>query len=172
MSKYTTSLETLQYSVAEILDEKLKATSPEQTADYAAFALDNLTSNIERAKQAKRELDAYIKEQTSIIETIKEDTATWLATSGIDRLDGMRISSLTTYMPKPKEDFKILDDDFFIEMGFKIEKVEVDKVAAKAWVDEKYKEFEEDAIVKTFGDKFTLKTTHKQKLIKINKRKK
>ena len=77
MKAYTTSLETLQHDVKVILDEKLKATSPEQTADYISFAIDNLTSNIDRAKQAKKELDAYIKQQNEIVSTIKDQSAQW-----------------------------------------------------------------------------------------------
>ena len=159
MSKYTTSLETLQYSVSEILDEKLKATSPEQTADYVGFALDNLTSNIDRAKQAKKELDAYIKEQTNIIETIKEETATWLADSGIDKLEGMRISSLTTYEPKPSEKLIIHSKSYFL-YNPEFVKVSLDETKIKEFISGEidYSEYAE------------IETTHKQPLIKINRR--
>jgi hypothetical protein len=75
---YTTSLELLNASVAAILDAKLAATSPQSVADYIAFSLDNLDANIDRAKQAKKELDEYIKHQQSVIDTIKQDSAKWL----------------------------------------------------------------------------------------------
>ncbi len=169
--KYTTTLETLAHDVGSILDHKLSSSSSEAVADYVAFGVENLTQNIERAKQAKKELDAYIKEQTSAIETVKEGTAKWLTDNGIDKLEGMRISSLTSYTPKEKETFNILDNDFFIGMGFKIETVTVDKEKAREWIDKQIEVNGYHAVVEVHGDKFSLETTHKQPLVKINKRK-
>lgn len=169
--QYKTTLETLKHDVASTLDYKLKATSSQSVADYVAFACDNLEENIKRAKEAKKELDQYIKEQTSAIETVKEGTSKWLTDNGIDKLEGMRISSLTTYTPKESESFKILDEDFFIEMGHKIETVTVDKEKAREWVDKKIAENGIDAVMLAFCNKFTFETTHKQPIIKINKRK-
>ena len=164
MKAYTTSLETLQHDVKVILDEKLKATSPEQTADYISFAIDNLASNIDRAKQAKKELDAYIKQQSDTMSTIKEQSAQWLNDCGIDKLDGMRISSLTTYTPVESEEFKILDNEFFIEKGFYKKVVDADAV-------KKYIFNLSDNQRLEISDKFKLEITHKQPTLKINKRK-
>lgn len=161
---YTTTLETLQHDVKAVLNDKLKATSPQQTADYIAFACDNLEANIQRAKEAKKELDDYIKQNTSAIETIKEQTAEWLSESGIDKLEGMRISSITTYEPEPKQNFKVLDEEFFISKGFV--KTTVDTTKAKEYIDSLPEE-----VQKAISDKFSLEVTHKQPLIKINNRK-
>ena len=171
VKNYTTTLETLAHDVGAILDHKLSASSPEAVADYVSFACENLAQNIERAKQAKKELDDYIKEQTSAIETIKEGTAKWLTSNGIDKLEGMRISSLTSYTPKEKETFNVLDNDFFIGMGFKIETVTVDKEKAKEWIDKQIEVNGYHSVVEVHGDKFTLETILKQPLVKINKRK-
>lgn len=160
---YTTSLETMAHDVKAILNEKLKATSHQQTVDYVGFALDNLDANIERAKQAKKELDEYIKAQTNAIDTIKQETASWLADNGIDKLEGMRVSSITTYEPKPKENFKILDEHFFISKGFV--KKTVDTTRAKEYIGG----LPDDAKEK-LSDKFSLEVEYKQPLIKINKK--
>ena len=170
MKTYTTTLETLAHDVGSILDSKLSSTSPQAVADYVAFGVSNLEDNITKAKQAKKELDAYIKEQTSAIETVKEGTSKWLTDNGIDKLEGMRISSLTSYISKPKEVFKIKDEDFFIEMGFYIETKIIDKDKARIWIDNQIEKDGHDTVIETYRDKFSLETTHKQPTIKINKK--
>ena len=168
MKTYTTTLEQLTHDVGSILDSKLSATSPQAVADYVSFGISNLEDNITKAKQAKKELDAYIKEQTNSIETVKEGTAKWLSDNGIDKLEGMRISSLTTYEPKPKETFKILDEDFFIGLGFTVNTVY--KAKAKEWVEENISDYGVEVVQETHGHAFKLETTHKQPTIKVNKK--
>lgn len=172
--KYTTTLETLAHDVGSILDYKLKATNPQAVADYVAFAVENLTQNVERAKQAKADLTAYIKENTSAIETVKEGTAKWLKDNGIDKLEGMRICSLTSYTPIEEKAFEVLNDEFFLKLGFKIVTTIVDVAKSKAWVEKQLKEKNVDMelFTETFGKVCELETTHKQPVIKINKRKK
>ena len=162
MKTYTTTLETLQHDVGAILDEKLKATSPQAVADYVALGLDNLEANVKRAKEAKKELDAYIKNQQSAIDTIKQDTAEWLANTGIDKLEGMIISSITTYQPEPKVKLVIHDKycEFLQNPDFM--KTSLDETAVKNFLlntDIDYSEFAE------------LEKEYKQPQIKINKRK-
>ena len=159
---YTTSLETLQYTVVEILDEKLKATSPAQTVDYLAFALDNLASNIARAKEAKSELDEYIKAQSSIVETIKTDSAKWLSDAGIDKLEGIRVSSMTIHEPVPTQKLVITDKDYFLANKEFI-KISLDETKIKNFLLNTEIDYSEYA---------TIETTHNQPQIKINKRKK
>ena len=157
--KYTTTLETLAHDVGSILDHKLSATSPEAVADYVAFAVDNLTQNIERAKQAKKDLDAYIKEQTNAIETVKEGTSKWLSDNGIDKLEGMRVSSLTTYTPAPTQKLVIHNRGYFMDNP-EFTKITLDETAIKNFISGEidYSEFAE------------IETIHKQDVIKINKR--
>lgn len=162
--KYTTSLETLQFSVGEILDEKLKATSPAQTVDYVAFACDNLSSNIERAKEAKRELDEYIKNQTSILDTVKTDTAKWFEASGIDKIEGIRVSSITTYDTKPKEKLIIHDSQYWKTFKETM-KVSIDELAVKNFL-------KKDNNMEIYSEFAEIETTHGESMIKINKRKK
>ena len=76
----------------------------------------------------------------------------------------MRISSLTTYTPVSSEEFKILDNEFFIEKGFYKKVIDAD--ATKQYIlnlsDEQRSEI---------SNKFKLDITHKQPTLKINKRK-
>lgn len=161
MKTYTTTLETLQHSVSAILDEKLKATSPAQTVDYLSFALDNINSNIKRAKDAKEELDDYISEQNSILETIKIDSAKWLADMGIDKLEGMRVSSVTVYEPVATHKLVISDKDYFL--GNKnFTKISLDETAIKNFLLGTEIDYSEYA---------TIETTYNQPMIKVNKRK-
>ena len=159
-TNYTTSLETLQHDVASILTEKLKATSPASTADYIAFACDNIEANITRAKEAKKELDAYIKHQESVIETIKIDSAKFLSDNGVDKLEGMRISSITINDSTPSEELVIHSESYWISDN-NFTKVTLDKTAIKNFLkstDIDYSEYAE------------IVTTHKESKIKINKK--
>ena len=158
---YTTKMETLEYSVAEILDEKLKATSPAQTVDYLAFALDNLTSNIARAKEAISELKEYIEAQSSIVETIKTDSAKWLSDAGIDKLEGIRVSSMTIHEPAPMQKLIITDKDYFLG-NKEFTKISLDETKIKNFLLNTEIDYSEYA---------TIETTHNQPLIKINMRK-
>ena len=156
---YTTSLETLNGTVAAILDAKLQATSPEGVADYIGFATDNIDAKIERAKQAKKDLDAYIKNQEAIKDTIKIDGAKWLEDCGLDRLDGMVLSSVTVSEPKPSEELVILNETYWLESGFY--KKTLDKTAIKNHILNSEDNLSEFA---------KIETTHKENQLKINKR--
>lgn len=166
MQKRNTRLERLsaEDSVVAILNSKLaEGKTSDQIADYISFSVDGLTADIERAEEAIDELKYYIKQSKATIEDIKIGTAEWLTDAGIDRIDGMRVSSITTYNPKPSEEIVILDEMFWIESGYI--KISVDKTAVKNFllsfgekIEEKYK------------DKAVIETMHKQQTVKINKK--
>lgn len=161
MSKYTTSLETLKYEVSEILEKKASEVGSAGVVDYVAFAIENLNNNIGNAKKVKRELDAYIKDLSSNIDTIKQDTAKWLRDNGIGKLEGMGISSLTTYDPEPEMELIIHDSECELLKDKDFQKTTLDKTAVKNFIinsEIDYSEFVE------------LKKTYKQPTIKINKK--
>lgn len=158
---YTTTLETMEHDVGAILAEKFKATSPQATVDYVAFAIDNIDANIERAKQAKKDLDAYIKDMNSKKEAIKIGTADFLKDNGVDKLAGMRISSLTTYTPAPKEELVIHINSYWMENP-EFTKTSLDTTAIKNFLKSSEIDYSEYA---------EIKTTHLQDTIKVNKRK-
>jgi len=126
---YTTTLESSNIeTIKGVLEAKIASTSPQSTADYIAFACDNLNSNIDRAKQAKRDLDNYIKQNNAQVELIKEVGAEWLAEAGIDKLEGMRVSSISINKPKPSYEVTVTDASL---IKTKFWKSTVDKTALK-----------------------------------------
>ena len=157
---YKTTLEKGVLSVSAVLDEKLKATSATQVVDYVAFAVDNLDSNIAQAKQAIEELKDYIKTQTSIKEEISMGTAQWLQNEGIDKLEGMRVSSITTYTPKPKTKLKITDESYWLGSS-RFTKITIDETAIKNFLESAEGDYSEYA---------TLEIIHEEQKIKINKK--
>lgn len=157
---YKTTLEKGVLNVSAILDEKLKATSATQVVDYVAFAVDNLDSNIQQAKEAIEELKDYIKTQTSIKEEISMGTAQWLQNEGIDKLEGMRVSSITTYTPKPKTKLKITDESYWLGSN-KFTKTTIDETAVKNFLESTEVDYSEYAI---------LEIIHEEPKIKINRK--
>ena len=157
---YKTTLEKGVLNVSAILDEKLKATSATQVVDYVAFAVDNLDSNIQQAKEAIEELKDYIKTQTSIKEEISMGTAQWLQNEGIDKLEGMRVSSITTYTPKPKTKLKITDESYWLGSN-KFTKTTIDETAVKNFLESTEIDYSEYA---------TLEIIHEEPKIKINRK--
>ena len=127
---YETRLETADgANIVAILDAKLEATSPNRVTDYVAFALDNLDSQIERMKDAKKELDYLVKMAESQKDIIKAGTSVWLAESGLDKLDGDIVSSMKIVSPKAKETVKVINEESLINQGYF--KTTLDKTAVK-----------------------------------------
>lgn len=157
---YKTTLEKGVLNVSAVLDEKLKATSSVQVVDYVAFSVDNLDSNIAQAKEAIEDLKDYIKTQTSIKEEISLGTAQWLQNEGIDKLEGMRVSSITTYTPKPKTKLKITDESYWLGSN-KFTKTTIDETAIKNFLESTEVDYSEYAI---------LEIIHEEPKIKINRK--
>ena len=148
-------------TVVEILNEKAKATSPERAVDYVEFTDSLINSELEQIKQAKKELSLLEANLKSEQERIKIGAAQWLDSMGIDALNGLRVSSMTKYVPAPKEELIIHDESWLMgDKEFVIKTL--DKTAVKKWLREEkldYSEFVE------------LKITHKEPMAKINRRK-
>ncbi len=119
----------------------------------------------------------YIREQTKILQNIKkqlelsrnkakEEVAKALGSFGIDKLEGIKVSSITitpaTETNKPKID--ILDEDALIKAGFF--SVIVDKKAIEEALYSADQRYEVEAFVKTY-----IETKKKPATIRINKRK-
>ena len=71
-------------TVVEILNEKAKATSPEQAVDYVEYTDTLLANQIEQIKQAKKELSLLEADLKSEQERIKIGAAEWLEDLGVD----------------------------------------------------------------------------------------
>lgn len=127
---YTTQLESVEKKeIVNVLNNKLATTSPQGLVDYIGFSIENLNDRLERLKVAKEEL-ALIEAQTKAqIEYIKLETATFFESNGIAKIEGDRISSITTYNPKPTEKLHYTDEKALIDMGYA--KITLDKTAVK-----------------------------------------
>ena len=155
---YTTKLEQVSNddSVIAILDAKLEATSPAQTVDYMGLALDNVSRKVAEAKQAIKAIQDIIKHEEAREEHIKEQCAEWLEGTGLDKLDGMIVSSVTINKTEPKQEVIITEA---ASVATKFWKSSIDKTAVKQALQNG--EEVEGA---------TLETTHVANKIKINKK--
>ena len=156
---YTTTLETVDKGeIIQVLNDKLNVTSPQGLVDYVGFAVENLDDKLERIKVAKSELALIEAEAKAQKEYIRLEVANFFESNGIAKIEGDRISSITTYNPKPSEELHYADENALIDMGYM--KLVLDKTAVK------------QAIKDGLLDKELahLTTTPKPTTIKINKK--
>lgn len=127
---YTTKMETAEpQEIGAILDAKLEATSSQGVADYIGLANDNILSAIERLKKAENELKAIRVEAERQLDIINEGAAEWLQDSGVDKLSGDRVSSVSVLDREFKEDLIVTDEEHLINAGYF--KTVLDKTAIK-----------------------------------------
>lgn len=149
-------------SVIDILNEKAKATSPQLAVDYIEFTDTYLDNQLEQIKQAKKELSLLEAGLKSERERIKIGAAEWLDSLGVDKLEGVRVSSLTKYTPKASEKLTIYDEDceFLKDKEFQITSLD-----EKAVID-----FLRNTEI-DYSEFVKLEIIHKEEIVKINKRK-
>jgi len=130
MNSYETKLQTADVSeISAILDAKLEATSPNGVADYVGLAIDNIKVQIERIKQAEKELKAIRAQAEQQLDLVGEGVAEWLADAGIDKLNGDYVSSISISSRKEKEELSIINEESLINRGYF--KTVLDKTAVK-----------------------------------------
>lgn len=159
---YTTTLETISGNddVLAILDHKLLATSSERVADYIELATTNIEEKIAKLKKYKAELSAIQKDEENRLELIKEKCAEWLENSGVEKLQGIHVSSITINDTAPTNKVKILDANYWIDKHAFF-KISVDESSVKNFLldtDVDYSEFA------------TIETIHNANKIKVNKK--
>lgn len=77
-------------------------------SDYIAKGLDEVELKVDQLKNYKELIDQEIKDLESHKEVVKIKAAEWLQENGIDRLEGVEISSITLTKPcEAKEKKKI-----------------------------------------------------------------
>ncbi len=158
-------------TVVEILNEKAKATSPELAVDYVEYTDTLITRELNQIKQAKKELSFIEANLKSEQERIKIGTAQWLDSLGVDALNGLRVSSISAYTPKSTENITVINENFFLDMGFKKIVISVDMTKAKAWINKQIEDFDIDVLSTTFKNDFTYEIINKEPMAKINRRK-
>lgn len=154
----TTKLETSdRESIDFILNNKVEQRGAAGVTDYIGLALDNLSSQKDRIKQAVNELREVQKSIEYQEEVIKAGVAEWLESNGIDRLEGDRISSITVFNKKETTELMIDNEEAVINAGYF--KTEIDKTATKNALIEG---------VQIEGAHLTI--THNETSIKLNKK--
>ena len=111
----------------EIFERKIKDKGVEALVDYIGLTDELLKDRIARIKVAKADLDIIMKAATGQQLIIKEQAAIFLSDNGIDRLEGDRISSLTTTTPAPSQKVIIEDEVLVRQNGY--ETISLDKAA-------------------------------------------
>jgi len=145
--------------VAAILDAKVEETGPQATVDYVGMALGNIDDSIARIKEAKATLNAVQKEAEAQAEIIKIGAAKWLAQNGIDKLNGMAVSSMTINETASTDTLIIEDEEAVIGAGYA--KLVPDTVLIKKSL---------QGGIEIPGAR--LEITHNEPKIKLNKRRK
>jgi len=148
-----------QEEIIDVLNYKLEEVGVSGTTDYIGLTLELLEDQKERLKVAIKDLQAMVKQADGRALIIKEEVNKLLETNGIDRIEGDRVSSITTFQPKPKEKLIVHDKEAVIEMGFI--KTAIDETKLKQEI-HKYPE--------TFKDIAELEVVHVQPTVRINKR--
>lgn len=125
-----TRLETAPiHEIGAVLDFKLQSASPEIVADYIALSIQNLDDKLTRIKEAESQMKSLKSEIALQIETIKNGSAKWLHECGINKLQGIYVSSISISSTKPKETLKVINEDSLINQGYF--KTTVDLTAVK-----------------------------------------
>jgi len=143
--------------ISVTLDYKLQETSPERTADYIALTVQNLDDRLERIKEAETQIKSLKSDIVSQIETIKIGSSKWLSESGIDKLQGLYVSSVSVSSSKPKEDLVVHNEESLINQGYF--KTTLDVTAVKNAI--------KDGVI---VDGAEIEVTHKEDSLRINKR--
>ena len=117
---YTTKLEAISGNddVLAILDAKLEATSPAQVVDYIGLADKHIEDKMSEIATAIKTLQELKKHEEARKDFIKEKCAEWLEGTGLDKLDGLIVSSITINETKPQENLIIENEDALINQGY------------------------------------------------------
>lgn len=112
-------------------------------SDYMAKGLDEVDLKVEQLKNYKKLIDQEIKDLESHKEVVKVKAAEWLQENGIDRLEGVEISSITLTKPSEAKEEKKIEktlvctmskneiNDFLVTQDLaKYDKKEVTKITA------------------------------------------
>ena len=144
-------------SVVEILDEKAKATTPERAVDYIGYTNDYIANQIAQCESEVKEYQAKIKSLKQHQERIKHGVAKWIISNGVEKIEGLKVSSVTFYKPKSTK-LVIYNEGYFMDNP-NLTKTTLDETAVKEFIGGEidYSEFAE------------IKTTLGESLAKINK---
>jgi len=114
----STRLETATIEEVEaILDHKLEDVGAHGVADYSALAIDSINNRIDEIKRAESDLKALKSALGEQVATIKVGVSSWLSDTGLDKLQGNIVSSISVNKSKPTETLVIDDEEAVINQG-------------------------------------------------------
>lgn len=99
--KKETSLEIQSQDTKETLNWKLEQLTnnnlpvEQGMADYIYFGISNIDAKIKQLKAYKDEILKEIKNLEAYKSTVSEEIAEWIQGQGVDRLEGLEVSSIT-----------------------------------------------------------------------------
>lgn len=86
-------------------------------SDYIAKGLDEVDLKTQQLKNYKKLIDQEIKDLEAHKESVKIKSAEWLSENGIDRLEGVEISSITLTKPLEAKEEKKIEKTFICSMS-------------------------------------------------------
>lgn len=116
-----TSLQNVEANVKETLDWKLiqikEKNLPVESslADYIAFGMEGIENDIEQLSNYKTLIETQIKQAKENQSKVKIECAEWLANQGLDKLNGLNVSSITITNPTEESEVEIYETVFKYE---------------------------------------------------------
>ena len=120
-----TSLQNVEANVKETLDWKLiqikEKNLPVESslADYIAFGMEGIENDIEQLSNYKTLIETQIKQAKENQSKVKIECAEWLANQGLDKLNGLNVSSITI-TKAVEEKTTITQEDVWVDVDSKI----------------------------------------------------
>ena len=134
--KKETSLEIQNQDTKETLNWKLEQLTKNNLpveqgmADYIYFGVSNIDAKIKQLNAYKDEILKEVKNLETYKSTVSEEIAEWIQSQGVERLEGLEVSSITINQggeekEETNETFKFVFDvpeahyqEFLVENGF------------------------------------------------------
>lgn len=113
-----TSLQNVEANVKETLDWKLiqikEKNLPVESslADYIAFGMEGIENDIEQLSNYKTLIETQIKQAKENQSKVKIECAEWLANQGLDKLNGLNVSSITITKAVEEKNEKVVVKGF------------------------------------------------------------
>ena len=94
--------ETLNWKLEQLTNNNLPA--EQGMADYIYFGVSNIDAKIKQLKAYKDEILKEVKNLESYKSTVSEEIAEWIQSQGVDRLEGLEVSSITINQGNKEEE--------------------------------------------------------------------
>lgn len=120
--KKETSLEIQSQDTKETLNWKLEQLTnnnlpvEQGMADYIYFGVSNIDAKIKQLKAYKDEILKEVKNLEAYKSTVSEEIAEWIQGQGVDRLEGLEVSSITINKSSEEKEETIESFEFVFDV--------------------------------------------------------